>query len=131
MAFLNHFTDDGRIPSHEYLPCSAMTPRVGMALVLVSGVLVAASGTTKPTYICQTERIEAVEAGELIPVNRVLPDMAYETTFSASASSVKVGDKVTLAAGGEQVTATTTDGIAEVISMEGTAAGSKVIVRFP
>lgn len=131
MAFLNHFTDDGRIPSHEYLPCSALTPKVGMALVLDGGVLVAASGTVKPTFICQTERDAAIEAGELIPVNRVLPDMAYETTFSAAAASVKIGDKLTIAAGGEQVTATTTDGVAEVISMEGTEAGSKVIVRFP
>ena len=130
MAFLNHFTDDGRIPSHEYLPCSAITPKVGMALVLNNGVLVAAAGTTKPTYICQTERNEAVAAGELIPVNRVLPDMAYETTFSAAASAVKIGSKVTIAAGGEQVTATTTDGVAEVIAMEGTEIGSKVIVRF-
>lgn len=131
MAFLTHFTEDGRVPSLEYLPCGAITPKVGTALYMNGGTLAIAAGTTKPTYICMTERDAAVTAGELIPVFRVQPDIAFETEFSVAATSVKPGNKLTIAAGGEQVTATATDGVAEVVSMEGTEAGSRVIVRFP
>lgn len=130
MAFLTHSIDDGRVPALEYLPCSAITPKVGTALVLSGGNLVVAAGTTKPTYICMTERDAAVAAGELIPVFRIQPDMAFETTFSAAATSIKLGNKVTIATAGDQVTATTTDGVAEVISMEDGTVGSKVVVRF-
>ena len=62
---------------------------------------------------------------------RVLPDMMFETTFQAAASSVKLGDKVTLHTDGLQVTATTASGVAEVVGMDGTAAGDRVRVRFP
>ena len=131
MAFLTHSIDDGRVPALEYLPCSAtITPKVGTALVLTGGKLAVASGTTKPTYICMAERDAAVAEGELIPVFRIQPDMTFETTFSDTATSIKPGNKVTIAAEGDQVTATTTDGVAEVISMENGAADSKVIVRF-
>ena len=69
--------------------------------------------------------------GDIIPVMRVLPDMMFETTFQAAASSVKLGDKVTLHTDGLQVTATTASGVAEVVGMDGTAAGDRVRVRFP
>ena len=140
MAFLIHSTDDGRIPSHEYLPCSAITPKVGMALMESSGKLAIATGKNKPTYISMTERSAAVTAGEIIPVIRVDHDIIFETTFSATATSIKIGDKVTLhASSGMQVTATTSEtsgqdtvliGVAEVVWMEGTASGSRVRVRF-
>ena len=45
-------------------------------------------------------------------------------------TSVKLGDKVTIYTDGLQVTATTTSGVAEVVGMDGTAAGSTVLVRF-
>ena len=129
--FLLHSTDDGRIPSLEYLPCSAITPKVGMALVQSSGNLAIAAGTTKPTYISMTERDAALTAGDIIPVFRVDPDMVFETSFSASAEDAKLGQKVTLhASNGGQVTATTTGGVAEVVYMEGTASGSMCRVRF-
>ena len=57
--------------------------------------------------------------------------MVFETTFSAAATSVKLGNKVTLhASDGMSVTATTTDGVAEVVYMDGTASGSMCRVRF-
>ena len=73
--FIPYKTDDGRVPAWEYLPASAITPKVGLALVLTSGQLAKASGTTKPTYICMTEKDAAVTAGEIIPVVRVNADM--------------------------------------------------------
>ena len=128
--FLIHSIDGGRGCGLEYLPCSAITPKAGMAMIQSGGNLAIATGATKPTYICMCEKESACAAGELIPVMRVLPDMVLETTFSAAATSIKLGSKVTLHTDGLQVTATTTDGVAEVVYMEGTAAGSTVRVRF-
>ena len=131
MAFKIYKTDDGRIPGIEYLPCSAITPKVGMALVQSSGNLAIATGTTAPTYISMCEKDSACTAGDIIPVIRVSKDMVFETTFSAAATSVKLGNKVTLhASDGMSVTATTTDGVAEVVYMDGTASGSMCRVRF-
>ena len=69
-------------------------------------------------------------AGDIIPVIRVGKDMILETTFAADATSIKLGDKVTLHTDGLQVTATITNGVAEVVYMDGTARGSMCRVRF-
>lgn len=130
MAFNLHLTDDGRVPSCEYLPAGAITPKAGLALTESSGKLAVASGTTAPSYICMCEKDSALSAGDIIPVIRVLPDMIFETTASAALTSVNIGDKVTLHTDGLSVTATTTSGVAEIVGMEGTASGSKVLVRF-
>lgn len=131
MAFKVHSTDDGRVPSIEYLPCGAITPKVGMALIQTTGNLAIATGTNKPAYISMVEKDSACTAGDIIPVIRVLPDMIFETTNSAAFTSINKGDKVTLDAdAGMEVTATTTSGVAEVIDFDGTAVGSTVRVRF-
>lgn len=121
---------DGSATPHEYLPCSAMTPKYGMALTQTNGNLSLASGETAPTYISMFESKAAVAAGTLIPVIRVDHDTIYETVLSASGSSLKLGQKVTIAADGLRATATTTSGVAEIVAMDGTATGSKVHVRF-
>ncbi|MFR8953839.1 hypothetical protein [Flavonifractor plautii] len=131
MAFLIQQVDGGRIPGIEYLPAGAITPKVGMALTQTGGNLAVASGTTTPTYISMVEMDKACTAGDIIPVLRVLPDMMFETTFQAAATAIKLGDKVTLHTDGLQVTATKTNGVAEVVGMDGTAAGDRVRVRFP
>ncbi len=131
MAFLIHTVEGGRVPAWEYLPAGAITPQVGMALTQTSGNLALASGTTAPTYISMREETDKLTAGTIIPVIRVLDSIIFETTFSAAATSIKVGDKVTIHTDGLQVTATTTGGVAEVVWMEGTASGAKVRVRFP
>lgn len=129
--FLRHSTDDGYVPSLEYRPAGAITPKIGLALVESSGNLVLATGTTKPTYICMTEGASALTAGDIIPVYRIDPSIIFETTFSASAADLKLGQKVTIASDGARVTATTTSGVAEVVYMDGTASGSMCRVRFP
>ena len=131
MAFLIQQVDGGRVPGIEYLPCGAITPKVGMALIQSGGNLAIATGSNVPTYVSMIEKEASCTAGDIIPVMRVLPDMMFETTFSAAASAIKLGDKVTLNTDGLQVTATTTSGVAEVVGMDGTAAGDKVRVRFP
>ena len=56
--------------------------------------------------------------------------MIFETTFAAAATSVKLGSKFTLHTDGLQVTGTTASGVAEVVYMDGTAAGDMCRVRF-
>lgn len=131
MAFLLHTVEGGRIPAWEYLPCWTIQPQVGLALTMTSGNLSVASGTTAPLYVSMREEDAAVTAGTIIPVVRVLDSIVFETTFSAAATSIKVGDKVTISSDGTQVTATKTNGVAEIVAMDGTTAGSKVRVRFP
>ena len=116
--FLIHTVDGGHVPRYEYLPAAAIAPKIGMAMAPnANGQLAAAGGATAPKYICMQEKEEAVSAGTMIPVVRADAGIIFETTFSAAASSVKVGSKVTLSADGLQVTGTTTDGVAEVVEM--------------
>ena len=131
MAFMLHTTDDGHIPAWEYLPASAIAPKKGMALTLSSGKLAIATGTTAPIYISMTESASALTAGTIIPVIRVNGNMVFKTTNSAALTGINIGDKVTLhASSGLQITATTTNGVAEIVGMAGTAIGSEVLVRF-
>ena len=130
MAFKIYSTDDNRVPGIEYLPASAITPKVGMALVQSGGNLALATGTNAPTYISMCEKDSPCAAGDIIPVIRVGKDMILETTFAAAATSIELGDKVTLHTDGLQVTATTANGVAEVVYMDGTASGSMCRVRF-
>jgi len=96
-------------------------------LTVSEGKLVPATGSTKPTYISMYGK--ATEEGQVIPVIRVSPEMKFVTRFSADASAVKVGDKVTLDDTGRYATATTADGVLEIVSMNGTTAEDSVVVR--
>ena len=116
-------------PALEYLPVSAIAPRIGLAMTMEDGLLTPVSGASAPTYICMTERETACDAGEKIPVVRVQHEIVFETTFSEDAEAVKLGDKLTIAEDGMQVTATT-GGAAEVVAVLGTAKGDAVRIRF-
>lgn len=130
-GFIPYSNEEGRVTPWEYLPCSAITPKIGMAMVLSSGKLAIATGTTKPTHICMAEYDAAVTAGTIVPVIRVQADEIFEVTNSASLSGVNIGQKVTLhASNGLQVTGTTTSGVAEIVRKDGDASGSTVLVRF-
>lgn len=132
MAFLIHSCDDGQIRPWEYLPCDDIAISVGMALAMSSGHLVKATGTTKPTYISMTDATVATD-GDLVPVVRVDSGVIYETTNTAALSSVGIGAKVTLHTDALQVTATTSSGVAEIVSKDAAAdagAGGIVRVRF-
>jgi len=129
MSFTVHKVDDGHNLPFEYLPCGAITPKMGMALVQTGGKLVTATGDTAPTYISMTDRETACTAGDVIPVVRVGKGTIWETEAAADMSAVNQGDMVTIDDTGLMVTATT-NGVAEVVAMDGTAVGSKVYVRF-
>ena len=130
MAFMIHSTDDHRVPHMEYHPCGAIQPKIGLAMVMTNGKLAVATGTNKPTYISHRQDAAARTAGDIIPVIRVQSDTVFETTFAVAAGSVKPGNKVTIHTDGMQVTATTEGGVAEIVAMDGTAAGDKCWVRF-
>lgn len=87
-----------------------------------------ASDTTKPEYIC-LEKAKGV-AGEQVAAFRILPQHTFETVLTASGTSLKVGNKVTIATKGAGVTATTANGVAEIVRIDGTAVGDTVLVRF-
>ena len=130
-GFIPYQNEDGRVSPWEYLPASAITPKLGMALVLSSGKLAVATGTNKPSYISMVEKAAAVSSGDVIPVIKVQPDQVFECTNSASLSGVNIGQKVTLhASNGLQVTGTTTSGVATIVAKDGDGAGSRVLVRF-
>ena len=130
MAFKLYKTDVNKVPPIEYMPAGAITPKMGMALTMSGGNLAIASGTTVPSYVSMVECESALTAGTVIPVIRVMPDMIWETAAQAALTSIKLGDKVTLHTDGMQVTATKTNGVAEVVDMDGTNVGSRVLVRF-
>ena len=54
MAFLISQNNGGIIPGLEYLPAGAITPQIGMALVMTDGKLAACGATTRPQYITTT-----------------------------------------------------------------------------
>lgn len=128
--FLNVKNDDGHVAPFFQMPCAAITPKRGMLMKLDSGKLAKASGSDVPEFICIEEKSAAVTAGDPVTVVRVEPDTDYETVFSAAATGLGPGDKVTIATDGLRVTGTTTNGVAEIVYTEGTASGDTVIVRF-
>lgn len=131
MAFKLCKTDDGHTPAWEYLPAAAITPKPGMALAWSGGKLAVATGTTAPAYVSMMGSDAALTAGTLIPVIRVQKNMSFRTVASAALTDINCGDKVTLhASNGMEITATKTNGVAEIVSMDGTAVGSEVLVRF-
>jgi hypothetical protein len=120
------------VPVIKTLPVKASTSyKVGDALVLSDGVLNKATGTTAPQYIAAKNYDAPATDGEDLPVYLVVSGHEYETTFSADATAVAEGSKVTLATDAAQVTATTTNGVATIVKKHGAgAAGTAVTVRF-
>ena len=131
-GFIHHSNSDGRVPPWKYLPATGSTkPDIGLALVLSSGKLAKASGTTKPTYICMMEAPAAVAEGTLIPVIEVERDMVFEVTNSASLAGVNIGQAVTISSDGLQITATTSSGVATIVDKtDGSGTGNPTLVKF-
>jgi len=120
--------NDATVPVVKEFPAAAGTYSVGEALVITNGLLTKASGSTTPTYISAGKGTLA--SGDTLAVNPVFEDKEWKTTLSVTGSSLKVGEKVTIATDSAQVTATTTNGVAEIIEIISSASGGEVIVRF-
>ena len=98
---------------------------VGELLKLSSGKLTKASGTDAPEFVALGSG-----TGVIIPVKRIYEDEVYQTTLSASGTSLNIGDKVTVASDGLRATATTTNGVFMVTEFIGKGSGDKVNGMF-
>lgn len=120
----------GLTPPIKYRAAKANeTITLGEALVDSADGLTKCGATAKPDYVA----VGPVNSDGETPVIKVESYMEFETTLSAAPAegvSLATGTKVTMAADGLRVTATTTSGVAVIVAMEGTAAGSSVTVRF-
>ena len=129
-------TNDGAMTPFEYMEAAAGTYQVGQLLGVTGGKLSAITGdqTTTPPYVCMQSG--TVTAGEPLAVARVGEKYIFETELAAAADGLTVGAKAQVAGGGlkaKYVTGTSdaaVPGTFEVVSLDGTAAGSKVRGRF-
>lgn len=128
MAFLIKRINNSAVcaPTVKELTAVSGSYEVGDALIISSGKLTKTSATVAPTHICA--KTVTLTTAEEIPAYEVEANQEYETELS-TAGSLTVGVKYTLA-DAQKVTATTTSGVAEVVSVAGTTAGSKVVVKF-
>ncbi len=116
-------------PIIEEKPATAATYEVGDTLKLdsVTGKVAHVYGANKPQYICACNKVAA--SGDTIAVNPVYDGQTFETVFSADGSALKAGAKVTIASDSKKVTATTTNGVATLIT-DGGVTGKSVLVKF-
>lgn len=125
--------ENGRqnVPEPDYLDVKDNEAVViGEALVLSSGKLTKCAATTRPEFISMGN-VAAADSKRTVAVCRIESNHLYDVPVTAAPTSLKVGDKVTLYTDGEQVTATTTDGVAKIVALNGAKAiGDKITVRF-
>lgn len=82
--------------------------------------------TTGTEYVYVGKDITA-KTGDILACVPILPEYEFETEFSADASALKAGTKVTIAAG--KATATTASGIFEILA-DGGVTGASIVGRF-
>lgn len=128
---------NGRInvPEPEYLPTTPSEEYVeGEALVISSGKLTKASGTSKPTHIAMKSYTAPATDNKDLPVARIDKNMVFEApvTYSSAPVAVVLGTKLTLATDGCGVTDVTASGVATVVDTlnANKTAGDKVLVIF-
>ena len=127
---------DGAMTPFEYMEAAAGTYQVGQLLNVTGGKLaaIAADQATTPPYVCMQSG--TVKAGEQLAVARVGEKYIFETELATAATAVTVGTKIQVASGGLKAKYVTgasdaaVPGTFEVVSLDGTAAGSKVRGRF-
>lgn len=128
-GFIPHIYRDGQPKGWKYMEASAIGDcQIGLALKVTSGKLAKAGSTDVPAYIAMYKG--TVAAGDVIPVMPVDGSVEFETELSVQNTSIAVGAKYTIDTTGMMITATTASGVAEVIEADGTAIGSRVLVRF-
>lgn len=127
MFLREHLNMGGVTPPFEYLtPTEDEAYVPGEALVVTAGKATKCGATAAPSHIC----VGPVSSNGLVPCEAVTKDMTYAVPLSVAGASLTVGSKVTLAADALRVTATTTSGVAEIVRIDGTAAGDTVAVKF-
>lgn len=103
--------------------------RMGEALVITDGKATKCAATVKPTHMCSQDL--AAGAAEHVLIYPVTGTMCFETSVNADPTTLAAGSKVTLADDAMGVTATTADGVCEVVNLNGaTKSGDKIVVKF-
>ena len=115
-------------PTIVQVPTSATASyEPGVALKLSSGKAVLCAGTSKPEFVCSEKK--DVTGATTLSAYAVDADTLYEVEL-AEEGALTVGAKYTLSTNGKTITTTTTNGVAEVVSVTGSAIGDKAVIRF-
>ena len=109
----------------EIVATNATTYKHGCIVAFgTAGTAVTSSTNAEFVY---TGKDTVAKTGDKLAVIPVLPEYEFETEFSADASAVKAGSKVTIT--GEKATATTASGIFQLLE-NGGVSGNKAVGRF-
>jgi len=122
--FLRAENNDSPIEK-EIVATNATTYKHGCLVAFgTAGTAVTSSTNAEFVY---TGKDTVAKTGDKLAVIPVLPEYEFETEFSADASAVKAGAKVTVT--GEKATATTASGIFQLLQ-DGGVSGTKAVGRF-
>jgi len=113
--FLLRSTDDGRQQPWEYLPCSEIAPKYGMAMKMSSGTLAQSGSADGAEYISVREEAAALAEGTPIPVVKVLKDQVWQTEVE-STEGLTVGEGYDLDTDGLSIAATSEGGACFVVT---------------
>ncbi len=131
MAFEFIRSENSASPIEKELKATATTQYKHGAAIKYgasSGTAEIATGTTKPDYVYVGKDFTAA-AGDKIAVVPVQPNLEFVTEFKAAGTALKAGAKVTVSADGLGVTATTTNGVFQLLE-DGKASGAYIRGRF-
>ena len=122
--FLRAENNDSPIEK-EIVATNATTYKHG-CLVAFGSAGTAVTSSTNAEFV-YTGKDTVAKTGDKLAVIPVLPEYEFETEFSADASALKAGAKVTVT--GEKATATTASGIFQLLQ-NGGVSGTKAVGRF-
>lgn len=122
--FLRAENNDSPIEK-EIVATNAVTYKHG-CLVAFGSAGTAVTSSTNAEFV-YTGKDTVAKTGDKLAVIPVLPEYEFETEFSADASALKAGEKVTVT--GEKATATTASGIFQLLQ-NGGVSGTKAVGRF-
>lgn len=129
MGFIPYTYPDGQPAPWEYKEAGALGAiQPGQALNLSSGKLAKCTGDNRPEYIGMYRG--TVASGDIIPCIKVDEETVFETVNSVANTSAVAGSKLTIDSTGTKITATAGTAV-EVVDALDTAAGGRMLVRFP
>lgn len=128
MAFEFVRSENSTSPIEKEIVATSGTSYAHGVLLKYGEAGTAVLATTGPEYVYVGKTTTAA-AGDKLAVVPILPEYEFATEFSADASALKVGAKVTVASTADKATATTSNGIFEILTAGG-ASGTKVVGKF-
>lgn len=126
MAFEFLRAENDAAPIEKEIVATNGTTYAHGCLVAFGTAGTAVTSSTNAEFVYAGKDVVA-KTGDKLAVIPVLPEYEFETTFSADASAVKAGSKVTT--NGTQATATTASGIFQLLE-NGGVSGTKAVGRF-